>query len=164
MIVTTKMSGFSEWDRFFLELAARNQQIIRASARAAAEQIVEHVKAKTPVGIPPEHMRDQVMWTSADETGDGAMSGLAVVGNELSMIVTIRSPYAHFVEFGTSKMPARPFFRPALDEAMEDAARAMEEEAKDTLKDIVSLVVMGPPKLISVIAFDVIPLAWKALT
>lgn len=163
MIITTRMSGFSEWERAFYELAAKNTLILRAAARAAAEQIVEHVKAKTPVGEPPIHMRDQVFWTTSDESGEGAMSGLAIVGNEAPIIVTVRSHYAHFVEFGTSKMPARPFFRPALDEAMEDAARAMQAEAWKALLFVLKIAFFGPPTIVTFVISTAAGFVWDYL-
>jgi HK97 gp10 family phage protein len=35
------------------------------------------------------------------------------------------APYAHFVEFGTVKMPAEPFLRPAIEGGAQEAAEAM---------------------------------------
>lgn len=35
--------------------------------------------------------------------------------------------YAHFIEFGTSKQSAKPFMRPALDAAQDDALKASQE-------------------------------------
>ena len=35
------------------------------------------------------------------------------------------APYAHFVEFGTVKMPAEPFLRPALERNQQKAIEAM---------------------------------------
>ena len=35
------------------------------------------------------------------------------------------APYASYVEYGTSKMEAQPFLRPALDESEEDALNAI---------------------------------------
>ncbi len=33
-------------------------------------------------------------------------------------VVFVGAPYAHFHEFGTNRMPARPFFFPAVDEVI----------------------------------------------
>lgn len=41
-----------------------------------------------------------------------------------------KSPYAAFIEFGTSKMPARPFMRPALELA-QDALKLMFKTQED---------------------------------
>lgn len=39
-------------------------------------------------------------------------------------VVTFSAPHAHLVEFGTVKMSAQPFFRPAFDESKEKMADA----------------------------------------
>jgi HK97 gp10 family phage protein len=42
--------------------------------------------------------------------------------------------YARFVEFGTSKMPARPYFRPAIDELKEQIGNAIFVKIKSNIK------------------------------
>lgn len=43
-------------------------------------------------------------------------------------------PYAHWVEFGTSKMPAHPFLRPAYDTARQDALKAANARLAEALR------------------------------
>jgi len=44
--------------------------------------------------------------------------------------------YWHFHEFGTSKMAARPFMRPAFEESKDDVVTAMTERLKKGLESI----------------------------
>ena len=53
---------------------------------------------------------------SSRETNDGAQ-------------VEVGAEYAHYIEFGTSKMSARPFLRPALDEHRNEIVEAIEKQA-----------------------------------
>lgn len=43
------------------------------------------------------------------------------------------APHAHLLEFGTSRMPARPFFRPAIDETQAEVAAVVEQGIKKLL-------------------------------
>ena len=46
------------------------------------------------------------------------------------------APYASYVEFGTYKMEAQPFLRPALDEAQDEALSAIVDSVTSHFKDI----------------------------
>ncbi|MEO6709305.1 MAG: HK97-gp10 family putative phage morphogenesis protein [Planctomycetota bacterium] len=43
------------------------------------------------------------------------------------------APYAHFLEFGSVKMPAEPFLRPALDAGKQEAIQAMKDKLADRI-------------------------------
>lgn len=45
------------------------------------------------------------------------------------------APHAHLLEFGTSKMPAKPFFRPAVDETQAEVAQVVEKGISKLLGD-----------------------------
>jgi HK97 gp10 family phage protein len=57
------------------------------------------------------------------ETGDDVEIGFA-------------AEYASYVEFGTSKMAAQPFLRPAFDEAEAAALSAIVDSVTKNLRDI----------------------------
>jgi HK97 gp10 family phage protein len=68
---------------------------------------------------PAQAMRDNAKSLAPKKTGNLAAAIYASVGGAkqrgVLMGVRIRkAPYAYFVETGTSKMPAQPYFRPAL--------------------------------------------------
>jgi HK97 gp10 family phage protein len=45
------------------------------------------------------------------------------------------APHAHFIEFGTVKMAARPFFRPTWDRLREEVGQEVVEKAKKLVED-----------------------------
>lgn len=56
--------------------------------------------------------------------------------------------YAIYIEFGTSKMDPKPFFRPALTEAQRDLSAFVRDNTETTLSQI-----DGPQELVRTIAF-----------
>lgn len=65
------------------------------------------------------------------EVGDGVsrpyVKGVAHVGTNVE--------YAQHVEYGTRRMPKRPYLRPAMDSSRTDAQRIMKAEMRKALKD-----------------------------
>ena len=55
-------------------------------------------------------------------------------GNDVQ--IGFEAPYASFVEFGTYKMAAQPFLRPALDEAEAAALSAIVDSVQSKFRDI----------------------------
>jgi HK97 gp10 family phage protein len=51
-----------------------------------------------------------------------------VQGNQVFGIVRSTAPYSAFLEFGTTKMAARPFLQPALDKSANKIKRIFEKE------------------------------------
>lgn len=51
-----------------------------------------------------------------------------VQGNRVFGIVRSTAPYSAFLEFGTTKMAARPFLQPALDKSAKKIQRIFEKE------------------------------------
>lgn len=50
--------------------------------------------------------------------------------------IGFEAPYASYVEFGTYKMAAQPYLRPALDEAEERALSAIVDRVQANMRDI----------------------------
>ena len=50
--------------------------------------------------------------------------------------IVFDAPYASYVEFGTYKMEAQPFLRPALDEAQDEALSAIVDSVTAHMRDI----------------------------
>jgi HK97 gp10 family phage protein len=55
------------------------------------------------------------------------------VNSDKHVVVAFAAPHAHLVEFGTAKMRAKPFFRPAFDETKEEIAQTIREKLFDGL-------------------------------
>jgi HK97 gp10 family phage protein len=50
--------------------------------------------------------------------------------------IAFDAEYASYVEFGTSRMEAQPFLRPALDEAEDEALSAIVDSVQSHMRDI----------------------------
>lgn len=85
----------------------------------AAAQVVAHAKRIVPVDT--GYLRSSIGFT---KTGEAARSGAVIQGVEAT------APYAGFVEFGTSRMAAQPFLRPALAAVRKQFRSDMEKAAK----------------------------------
>lgn len=108
------------------------EKATRPAAQAGAEVFYREVKARA------EPMRDSGRLDQAiyqafmqDESGETS-SKYRISWNKKEAF------YARFLEFGTSKMAARPFLRPAYDAAQAKAAKAvsdrMTQEVQKALK------------------------------
>lgn len=114
------------------------EQGVRPAAQAGAQVFYEEVKQRVPVSAKPHKsgkktynpgtLRKAIYQAFADkESGDGK----AVY--RLSWNKT-HAFYGRFVEFGTSKMAAKPFLRPAYDAARAKAIKAVQERMAVELK------------------------------
>ena len=97
--------------------------LVRASDAVARESLVEATAAGAKVIVESARRR------AVKATGRGAESIHASVtersrfGVTQAIGPTKRAFYMRFLEFGTVKMPARPFLRPALDEERDAVVR-----------------------------------------
>jgi HK97 gp10 family phage protein len=67
---------------------------------------------------------------SADNSNDNGLSTYHVSWNFK------KAPYGHMVEFGTARAPAHPFLRPAFENNVQRAERAMLEEFDRRMKGL----------------------------
>jgi len=116
------------------------EEAVRPSAQAGAEVFYQEVKQRVPVSAAPHKsgkktytpgsLRRAVYQAYADkESGDG------VAKYRISWNKT-HAFYGRFVEFGTSKMAAKPFLRPAYDAARAKAVQAVKERMAAELKKV----------------------------
>lgn len=87
-----------------------------------AKAIAEDARSRAPLG-PTGNLKRSLVARLLDKRGDNPRVAVAAVDRKIA-------PHAHFLEFGTSRMPAHPFFRPAVDAHKEgitkDIKRRME--------------------------------------
>lgn len=97
---------------------------LKKAAKAGAEPIVKEAKRRVPVdtGKTQKHIRS---WISKRDSDSVTVS--------VGVTAKSRAHVARFLELGTSKMPARPFLRPAIDEEKQKAA----EETQKTMAEAV---------------------------
>lgn len=110
----------------------------RPAAQAGAEVFYNEVKQRVPVSAAPHKsgkktyspgtLRKAIYQAFADkESGDGK-AVYRISWNKTHAF------YGRFVEFGTSKMAAKPFLRPAYDAARQKALKAAEDRLAAELK------------------------------
>lgn len=129
----------------FSKLAAKLDNITKAAEKAVrpaaqdgAQVFYDEVKQRVPVSAKPHKsgkktynpgtLRKAIYQAFADkESGDGkAMYRISF--NKTHAF------YGRFVEFGTSKMAAKPFIRPAYDAARAKALRAVQDRMAEEVK------------------------------
>jgi len=76
-----------------------------------AKVIAEDARSRAPLG-PTGNLKRSLIAKLLDKRGDNPQVAIAAVDRKIA-------PHAHLVEFGTSRMSARPFFRPAVEEHKE---------------------------------------------
>jgi len=103
---------------------------VRPAAQAGAQVFYEEVRQRAPVGTKvhstkgkkqtyqPGNLRAAIYQAYMDKASGQGRASYRVSWNKRDAF------YARFVEFGTSKTPARPFLRPAYDAAQRRALQA----------------------------------------
>lgn len=111
--MTVQVQNLPALQRDFSNLTAKMQRgVLRDALRAAARPVVASAKTKVPV-----------------RTGalkKGISQRVSVKGSKAEAIIGFRRKdfYGRFIELGTSKMSAKPFLRPALDESQQKIEEA----------------------------------------
>lgn len=102
-------------------LKARLQATARPAAQAGAQVFYDEVRLQAPVGTArhgykghkdeyaPGNLRDAIYQVYSRDRSTDTQATFQVSYNQKKAF------YGRFVEFGTRKMPARPFIRPAYD-------------------------------------------------
>nr|WP_278377190.1 HK97-gp10 family putative phage morphogenesis protein [Brucella anthropi] len=115
MAPRSKVIGLESLKRKLLAIPEQAKAEIRKAMETSAEEIVRFAKSLAPVDTGDLQM--SISWTWGDAP-DGTMILGRVVGDKNDLVITIyaggsEAYWARWVEFGTSKMKAQPFFLPA---------------------------------------------------
>lgn len=118
-----------------------SESALRQAAVAGARVFHAEVQLRAPVdnGIyegkqgahPPGFLRSKIIIAYDDE--------VSVPGRIASYLVTWSKEafYGRFLEYGTSKMAARPFLRPAFEAKKQAAAAAVDEVIQTKAKELI---------------------------
>lgn len=116
------VKGLAELNRRFDAIPARVKAEVRAEIERNADMVVREMKALVPKDT--GRLRDSIGWTwgaaPAGSVSVGSVRGGSGAGRMAATIYAGRRGnnlydegfYAPFLEFGTVKMPAHPFFFP----------------------------------------------------
>jgi HK97 gp10 family phage protein len=137
--VTDKVEGLAELDRFLATLPDVIQRrmlssSLRAAAKPVMEQARENVRRNFGTSARYSGVLEQGIVTAKARTGLAARMNVKTRksrGESLSHINGVRKPrgrdpfYGRFLEFGTSKMAAKPWLRPAAMAKQTEAGRQL---------------------------------------
>lgn len=137
-----EVQGLKELNDKLAQLPARlEKNILRGAIRAGAMPIVEDARRRAPVlsSLDPRRVFGAlaksiraigVQMKNGMLTGGVRAGGSASVGRGKAKLEA-DAFYARFVEFGTVKMAARPFLRPAIDSKTQAAIDATAQYIRD---------------------------------
>lgn len=94
-----------------------------------AEMLRDRIRDKAPLG-PTGNLKRSPMAKLMPERRN--FPAVAIAG-----IDRVIAPHAHLIEFGTSRAPAYPFLRPAVDEMKESILKGVEADAKKKIEGAV---------------------------
>jgi HK97 gp10 family phage protein len=124
-----KLEGFAEFEQQLKEMAegfrgdlvARNTLV--PAAKLAMESVLNAAKTRAPVGDKPRdgknpiHMRDTIRLDARIPSGKDKLSEYVNDTDAAIAVVSVKKSAVSLAnEFGTSKRPAKPFLRIALQE------------------------------------------------
>jgi len=129
MQVQIYLKGLDELERqankFIKEVNEEKTKLLLAQAKIVRDRI----KARAPLG-PTGKLKKSPYAVAMP----ASLSGPAVA---FAGIRPRKAPHAHLVEFGTSRAPAHPFFRPAWDSCREEVKRNIEFGLKKKIEGVI---------------------------
>lgn len=87
-----------------------------------AKVIAEDARSRAPLG-PTGNLKRSLVARLLDKRGDNPRVAVAAVDRKIA-------PHSGLVEWGTSKMAARPYFRPAVDAHKEGIAKDIKKRVE----------------------------------
>ncbi|MBR8084564.1 HK97-gp10 family putative phage morphogenesis protein [Burkholderia vietnamiensis] len=121
-----------------------SESVLRQATVAGARVIFEEVKLRAPVGDAtweskggkqkryPGFLRDNILLAfDKERSAEGLRATYLVTWSKDAF-------YGRFLEYGTSKMVARPFLRPAYDAMRDAAAKRFSEVIDEKVRELTS--------------------------
>ena len=139
MPLSIELRGFQELAQKLQELPnAITADLLEAALKGGAKIGRDAAAVNAPRDpASGKHMGDHIVVRTIEKDGVHAVVGIAPQG---------WSPekgkgegpffYWRFFEYGTSKMPARPFMRPAIDENRDAITQAVADKLRDRLEEV----------------------------
>lgn len=120
------------------------QEAVRPAAQAGAQVFYDEVKLRAPesakahstknkkLTYQPGNLKKAIYQAFADKQSTDDRAVYRISWNK------DKAFYGRFIEFGTSRMPARPFLRPAFDAMQSRAVEAVEAKMFERLKEAIA--------------------------
>ena len=121
-------------------LVKNSRKNLRKAAQAGAQVYYDEIRARAPVSgkahstkgkkqtYQPGNLRAAIYQAFAEKQSGEDHSAYRISWNKSEAF------YGRFIEYGTSKMAARPFFRPGADAARSKAISAVKEVLRESVK------------------------------
>ncbi|HWL29954.1 MAG TPA: HK97-gp10 family putative phage morphogenesis protein [Burkholderiaceae bacterium] len=119
------MTGLRELGAALKELDSRVQKRIARSATAAGARVIAN-EAKSRVPVDKGTVKKNIRTANLKPTQPGLQE--TAVGVRVKGKTEVSAFHWRFLEFGTAKMPAKPFLRPAFEAKKEEAANRIKEQ------------------------------------
>lgn len=124
----SRVTGLADARKLLRQLPVNvERRVLRAATRSGAVILKNAVRAAAPVGETPSkisakwgHLRDNIRVIRLKRD--------VPKGSAMYRVDTASAPQGFWMEFGTSKQTARPWFRPAVDGAFAKAVARMKEQ------------------------------------
>jgi len=127
--VNIKIDGLKELEKDFKRLTkCFKPEEIKKVAVDSAEIIRADAERRAPLGPTGKLKKSNVVKTL--DRNKKRPAAIAAVDRKVA-------PHAHFMEFGTSKMAAKPFFRPAVETQGDKAASKFRDSLEKLVKKAV---------------------------
>ncbi len=127
-MITIKMTGIQDAKRALRALGpAIQKNVITKATRTAATVIAQEVRRTAPRNT--GKLKRLIRTSKASRSGPQRRLNIVVRSGDVVYVVYPDADafYALFLEYGTSKTPARPFMRPAFDQSVGEAIARFQE-------------------------------------
>lgn len=149
--ITVEIEGLKELQAALLELPRKTaKNALRSAVNAGAAVVRKEARQKAPVYTgavsaghpPPGTLKRSVIQKFIKEQSNDFQSTFYVTvrkgkkyrGQGKKANLSQDAYYAYFVEYGTAKMAAQPFLRPAFEATKEQALQAMLTKLKERIE------------------------------
>jgi HK97 gp10 family phage protein len=128
-MITAKVHGQAALSARLMSMQAQLPRAITDALKKAGEPIRDYARDAAPVesGALARSITIRAMRSSVP--GRASIR----IGPAWAVYESDRVEYGRFIEFGTSKMPAHPFLRPAFDAGANEALRVFKAEMRRRL-------------------------------
>lgn len=122
------VSGFREADRLLRELGPTvENRVLQSATMAGARVLAKSVKANAPKGTLKQSPSSKKYGRLTNNIKTQVLRIAKKKGRRGARVSTGNAFWSQFLEFGTRRMSARPFFRPAIDQALDPALVKLRE-------------------------------------